>query len=311
LLPITQHHKNIAAGLQICFEKAYLHIIREALAEIGTKNLCLAGGCALNCVANGKIIKATDAKDFYIQPAANDAGASIGAALYASAKYDDQMQLSKRKDTTYWGPKYGSDYIRHLLEQQGLEYIVLKDPSYEGAKLLSQNKVIGWFQGRMEFGPRALGNRSILAPPNSIAIKDRINSTIKRREMFRPFAPSVLKDQVQHYFRTESDSPFMLEVCKIQESQKKSLCGIIHVDDTARIHVVTPERNRRYYDLIRHYFKFSGIPVVLNTSFNDKGEPIVCTPKNALNDFRRLPIDALIMDNYLLLKKLSGKIHPV
>lgn len=301
--PITQHHKNIAAGLQNVFEKSYLHVIRHAIQNTGCKNLCLAGGCALNCVANGKIRESTDARELYIQPAANDAGTSIGAGFYAASIYDKTMSRCDRMNTTYWGPSYEDELIHNLLYKHGFRFNPIDDPAYEAAKLLDENKVIGWFQGRMEFGPRALGNRSILAPPNSLAVKDHINHNIKHREAFRPFAPSILQEHVHEYFKTSSDSPFMLEACHIRSDRKKDILGIIHIDDTSRIHVVTPERNQRYYDLIHHYYRLSGIPIVLNTSFNDKGEPIVCSPKDALADFIKLPLDALIIGGFLLLKE--------
>lgn len=298
---ITEHHKNIAAALQKIFEDGYLHIMKIAKDLTGLDNLSLAGGCALNCVANGKIKKYTGFKDIYIQPAAHDGGTSIGSALYMAYK-NGEIKKSIYKDTTYFGPKFTNKEIEKVLIKNGISYEKVKNPSLEAAKLLNDNKVVGWFQGRMEFGPRALGNRSILASPKSNEVKNHINKDVKHREMFRPFAPSALKEYANNYFDLDQDSPFMLIACDVKKKNANNIKAIIHVDNTARVQLVTKKRNKKYYNLINEFYKLSGIALVLNTSFNDKGEPIVCNPEDALKSFKSTNLDALFMGNFLIYK---------
>lgn len=298
---ITNHHKNIAAALQKVFEKGYLHIMKIAKNLTGLKNLSLAGGCALNCVANGKIKEHTNFKDIYIQPAAHDGGTSIGSALYTAYK-NKEIKKSVFKDTTYLGAKFSNNEIENILIKSNIKYEVLKNPSLKAAQLLNENKVIGWFQGRMEFGPRALGNRSILANPKSNKVKNHINKNVKHRESFRPFAPSALKGKADKYFNLDQDSPFMLIACDINKKYAKDIKAVTHVDNTVRVQLVTKKRNKKYYNLINEFYKLSEIPLVLNTSFNDKGEPIVCTPEDALISFKKTNLDALIIGDFLIRK---------
>lgn len=296
---ITEHHQNIAAALQKTFEKGYLHIIKIAQELTGASNVCIAGGCALNCVANGKIKQASAFKNIYIQPAAHDGGTSIGAALYYAYK-KQELHKSIYQNTTYFGPKFSNKEIEEILITNNMQYKKLDNPVKKAAKMLNDNKVIGWFQGRMEFGPRALGNRSILANPKSNKLKNHINKNVKHREMFRPFAPSALKEFAHNYFKLDQDSPFMLIACDIEEKKANEIKAITHVDRTARVQLVTKERNKKYYSLIHEFYKLSGIPLVLNTSFNDKGEPIVCSPLDAIKSFKSTNLDALFMGDFMI-----------
>jgi carbamoyltransferase len=296
---VTSHHQNIAAALQYSFETIYTHIVNRAIEISGSTNVSIAGGCALNCVANGKIKENTKATNLYIQPAANDAGTAIGAALYKANEEGEELSR-EFFDITYFGPEFSNEEIEAILKEKGVEYTYVEDPSKEAAKLLNDKKVIGWFQGRMEFGPRALGNRSILGNPKYLEIKDHINANVKHREAFRPFAPSVLAEYSDELFILDQDSPFMLIACNVKPDQKERLRSVMHVDESARIQLVTKDRNERYYNLIKEFNDLSGIPVVLNTSFNDKGEPIVCTPYDALKTLSTTNLDALVIGNFLV-----------
>jgi carbamoyltransferase len=297
--PITKHYKNIAAALQKVFEKGYLHIMKVCKEITGMEYLSLAGGCALNCVANGKIKEYTGFKDIYIQPATHDGGTAIGSAIYYAYK-NGEIKESIYSDTTYFGPEFTNDEIEKVLIANHLSYTKLENPEKEAAKLLTDGKVIGWFQGKMEFGPRSLGNRSILANPKSNETKEYINKNVKHRESFRPFAPSALKETAKEYFKLDQDSPFMLIACDINEEKSNDIEAITHIDRTARVQLVTKERNRKYYELINEFYKLSGIPLVLNTSFNDKGEPIVCSPEDALKSFKSTNLDTLIMGDFII-----------
>ncbi len=296
----TEHHKNIAAGLQKIFEKAYIHTIQFCQKQTNMTNLSLSGGSALNCVANGKIKSNSDFNNIYIQPATNDGGTSIGAALWLAHQKNKSLPISTYQDTTYLGPSFSDDKIKEALDLKSIKYKRVDDPSREAAILLSEHKVIGWFQGRMEFGPRALGNRSILGNPSKNNTKDFINQEVKHRESYRPFAPSVLQEHIESYFEVDQDSPFMLIACDVNKKNRRKIEAVIHVDDTARIQIVTEARNKKYYDLIQYFYQLTGIPVVLNTSFNDKGEPIVCSPEDALNTFDNTNLDALFLGHYMV-----------
>lgn len=299
--PTTEHHINIASAWQKRFEDAYLSIINLAHRLTKKDKLCLAGGCALNCVANGKILSHTPFKEVYIQPAAGDSGSAIGSALLASNAYDtEKPNLGYVKDT-YYGPSYSDIEIEKILKKQGRQYSMVANPSQVAAELLSNGKIIGWFQGRMEFGPRALGNRSILANPSTLEMKDRLNRDVKHREAFRPFAPSVLKECIDEYFESTSESPFMLLAFNVKSDKLAAVPAIVHADGTGRVQSVEKDMNRQYYELIKKFKELTGIPVVLNTSFNDKGEPIVCTPEDALRSFDTTNLDALIIGSFLVL----------
>lgn len=305
---IVDHHKNIAAAMQKRFEDGYMGIVSRAHKLTGLEKLCIAGGCALNCVANGKILKNTPFKEVYIQPASSDSGTAIGAALLAAMKYDEiKPRLGYVKDT-YHGPAYSDSEIEIAIKESGKGYEKVSDPAEVAAQMLADGMVVGWFQGRMEFGPRALGNRSILANPSTQEMKDRLNRDVKHRESFRPFAPSVLKEKIDEYFEDASESPFMLLAFKIRPEKCSAVPAITHADGTGRIQSVESQINPLYHKLISSFYEKTGIPVVLNTSFNDKGEPIVCTPQDAIISFEATNLDALIMGSCVIKKGGGVKI---
>ena len=306
--PITEHHQNIAASLQAMYEKAFFHILNYLYERTKIKNLCLAGGCALNSVANGKIFDNTPFKEVYIQPAANDAGGSLGAAYYLYHQI-----LGKQRnfvmDKAYWGPDFSEAEISEKLKVKSEELNNCKIEKIDNedklckkvAKYIAGGKVVGWFQGRMEWGPRALGNRSILVDPRRAEMKDILNARIKRREPFRPFAPSILLEAVGEYFEKDYPDPFMIKVYPIKENKRKVIPAVTHVDGTGRLQTVNREENPLYYKLIKEFEKITGVPVVLNTSFNEN-EPIVCTPNEALDCFLRTKMDVLILGSFIIHK---------
>ncbi len=324
---LTQFHMDIASSIQAVTEEIILKLTRSLSKEYKIKNLCLAGGVALNCVANGKILKENIFENIWIQPAAGDAGGSLGAALAywhhelnkPREIFEDQMQGS------YLGPQFSNREIEKVLNKIGANYIKL---NYEDlletiAKELANEKIVGWFQGRMEFGPRALGGRSILADPRSEKMQKELNLKIKFRESFRPFAPSVLRDNVSDWFELKNDSPYMLLVSDIKKSKqiamskdnnklfgieklnvkRSSLPAITHVDYSARIQTVHKKTNPRYYDLINKFKNITQCPVLVNTSFNVRGEPIVCSIEDAFNCFMGTNLDILSIGDFILNKK--------
>jgi carbamoyltransferase len=262
----------------------------------------MAGGVALNCVANGRVIRETPFKNLFVQPAAGDAGGAVGVAHYL---YNTLEKKPRGPAWThaYLGPAYSDQEIKEYLDSKGIPYRAL--PRQElletTARLISEGNVIGWFQGRMEFGPRALGGRSILADPRDAKMRDTLNMKIKFREGFRPFAPSVLADKASEWFDIECDSPYMLLVAQVREG-KRSIPSVTHVDNSARLQTVTREESPLYYDLIKEFEKVTGVPIIINTSFNVRGEPIVCTPHDAYLCFMRTNMDHLAMGSFLLEK---------
>lgn len=298
---ITAHHADLAATLQKVTEDLMVHFATHAQKITGSKNLCLAGGVVLNSVGNGKIFKTRLFKDLWIQPAAHDVGASLGTALYIH-----HQSLGHRREFVqihdYWGPSYSGEQIKKLLETAKIPYIRHENIEEVAAKLISQNKIIGWFQGRMEFGPRALGNRSILANPCHPEMKEILNSMVKHREDFRPFAPTILEEKCGEYFDESYPSPFMLLVYDVLPEKRELIPAVTHVDNTGRVQTVNRKENPRYYKLIEEFEKLTGVPVVLNTSFNIRGEPIVCTPEDALKCFAATGLDYLVMENFLIAK---------
>ena len=323
---LTQFHMDIAASIQAVTEEVILRITKNISEKYKIKNLCLAGGVALNCVANGKILKEKIFENIWIQPAAGDAGGSLGAALAywhhelakPRTKYKDQMKGS------YLGPKYNNDFIENQLKILKANYkkLNLKEIITSTAKELSSEKIIGWFQGRMEFGPRALGGRSILADPRSEKMQKELNLKIKFRESFRPFAPSVLREDVKNWFELNSDSPYMLLVSEVKKDRqikmkaedenlfgieklnikRSSIPAITHVDYSARIQTVHKETNPRYYDLITEFKRITNCPVLVNTSFNVRGEPIVCSVEDAFNCFMGTNLDILVIEDFIMFK---------
>lgn len=320
--PLTQRECDIAASIQAVTDRAVLGLARAAKAMTGMSNLCLAGGVALNCVANGGIDRTGLFRKLWIQPAAGDAGCALGAAMDTAIKHDGRSSVSA-EDTmsgAYLGPQFSNDEILDFLTSEGHQYERLNEADLldKVTCALSDGKVVGWFQGRMEFGPRALGARSILGDPRSAEMQRTMNLKIKYRESFRPFAPSVLKDDAQSYFSIESESPYMLVVSPVSNTIRENkttrrtlgcindirsyLPAITHVDFSARVQTVTEERNGRYARLISAFKDKTGCPVLVNTSFNVRGEPIVCTPQEAFRCFMRTEIDVLVLEDFILLK---------
>jgi carbamoyltransferase len=299
---ITQRDMDLAFAVQHRFEEIFFYLLNQLHGRAPSDNLAMAGGCALNSVANGKLFDCTPFRGTYIQPAAGDEGLAIGAALHT---YHSVLKQPRRHrlDHSYLGPEFSESRIQSALQNAGLEWRKLQPSALldEVAEQIAAGNVVGWFQGRMEWGPRALGNRSIVAHPGLPNMKDVLNARIKHREWFRPFAPSILADYQHEYFEHDHPSPFMLHVYKIRPEKRKVLCAVNHVDDTGRLQTVTREENPTYYDLISAFHRKSGIPVVLNTSFNEN-EPIVCTPEEAIDCFKRTRMDVLAIGPFLVVK---------
>ena len=301
---ISGYHMDIASSLQKVLEETVIKMGNHFYEESGgIENICLAGGVALNSVANWRFIEETPFKNICIQPAAGDGGGSMGAALYAYYTKSNS-DLSSEPHTTLLGPSFSNDEINKLLDERDAIYTKLNDDEIceKAAEYLYKNQIIGWFQGRMEFGPRALGNRSILANATNPEMKDILNARVKFREDFRPFAPAVLEERANDYFDIDFKSPYMLFVPQVKEGMGEKIPSVTHTDNSARIQTVNRAENPRYYRLIEEFEKRSGVPVIINTSFNVRGEPIVCKPEDAYNCFLKTDIDFLFMGNFLIEK---------
>lgn len=326
---LTQRDMDLARSVQEVTEEVMLRMARHVHQETGQKHLCLAGGVALNCVGNGRILREGPFENIWIQPAAGDAGGALGAALFVWCQYLGNGRIADNKKDfqqgSYLGPVFENDYIADYLERNSISYTRIDDQEIPEriADLIADEKVIGWFQGRMEFGPRALGNRSIIGDARSQKMQEIMNLKIKFRESFRPFAPSAIKERTADFFEIDVESPYMLlvapvkkEICREMSPEEKNRFGldklhvvrssipaITHVDYSARIQTVDRDNNPLYYRLIETFDKKYGCPVIINTSFNVRGEPIVCTPEDAYRCFMRTNMDYLIMGNFLLEKK--------
>jgi carbamoyltransferase len=325
---LTQKEMDLARSVQEVTENVMLRLAKSAREETGIKNLCLSGGVALNCVANGKILKAGIFDEIFIQPAAGDAGGALGAALSAHYEYKKHPRTIQKMDSmkgSYLGPSFTNEFIRKSLDILGAKYRELPNENLDDqlAKILADGNVVGYFQGRMEFGPRALGGRSIIGDPRNQKMQSVMNLKIKYRESFRPFAPAVLAEKVSEYFDILAKSPYMLIVADVlpkhriemTEDQKKlfgieklnvprsSLPAITHVDYSARIQTVHSETNPRFHSLLNKFDQLTGCPVIVNTSFNVRGEPIVSTPEDAFRCFMRTEMDYLVLENFVLDKK--------
>ena len=297
---MNEREFDIAASVQKVCEEIVLRMARHLHKETGLTRLCMAGGVALNCVANGRVIRETPMKELWVQPAAGDAGGAVGVAHYV------HNTLGRRPRAKAWthaflGPHYTDAEIVQYLQGAGARYQTLSDRDLvvRSARLIAEGHVVGWFQGRMEFGPRALGGRSILADPRDPKMRDTLNMKIKFREGFRPFAPSVLADKASEWFDIACDSPYMLLVAQVREG-KRVIPSVTHVDNSARLQTVTREDAPLYYDLIAEFGRLTGVPVIINTSFNVRGEPIVCTPHDAYLCFMRTNMDHLVLGHHLL-----------
>ncbi len=325
---LTQRHMDLAASVQAATERIVLRLTRAIRQETGIRNLCLAGGVALNCVGNGKVLRDGQFDNIWVQPAAGDAGGALGAALAVHHIHLGEPRIADGKDKmqgSYLGPAFEQSEIEHLLTSVGAKFSVLNDEALfqAGATALAEGKALGWFQGRMEFGPRALGGRSVLGDARSPAMQSVLNLKVKYRESFRPFAPSVLRDDVADWFELDGDSPYMLMVADVVKYRRRAMTeaeqalfgieklnvprseipAVTHVDYSARIQTVHAETNPRYHALISAFKQETGCPVIVNTSFNVRGEPIVCTPGDAFRCFMGTEIEALAVGNCFLRKE--------
>ena len=303
---ITQRHMDIAKSAQVVYEKTLFTLLNKLYEKYKIKNLTLSGGCAMNSVANGKILKKTSFDKIYISPNPGDAGGSVGSAL--QFLLENKSKIEKNINYAYLGKNYNDEIIQREIENKNLK------KNFHVEKLSNENllnfvteqlclsKVVGWFQGKMEWGARALGNRSILADARNPKIKDIINSKIKRRESFRPFAPAILREFTDEWFEINKDVPYMSEVYKLLEKNIKKLPGITHVDGTGRLQTVSEYNNLKFYNLINTFYKKTKIPLILNTSFNEN-EPIVESPEQAINCFLRTEMDMLVLENWIILRK--------
>jgi carbamoyltransferase len=301
-MEVTRREMDLAYAMQRRFEDVFFHLLNQLYRRVSCENLVMAGGCALNSVANGKLFTQTPFRRTWIQPAAGDEGLAIGAALHTYHAVLNQPRRFVMKNS-YLGHEFSSARIESELKKANLRYRKLeRQPLLNTvAQQIADGNVVGWFQGRMEWGPRALGNRSILAHPGLPQMKDVLNARIKQREWFRPFAPSILEERQAEYFEHDHPSPFMLHVYKIRREKRAQLTAVNHVDDTGRLQTVSREQNPFYYELIRTLEQKTGIPVVLNTSFNEN-EPIVCQPAEAIDCFKRTRMDVLAIGPYLSVK---------
>ncbi|MDD4940089.1 MAG: carbamoyltransferase C-terminal domain-containing protein [Candidatus Omnitrophica bacterium] len=298
--PLKQRHFDIASSLQKALEETVLHMVSWLAKSVKERNLCLSGGVALNCVMNSRIKEKGDFKEIWVQPAAGDAGTALGAAVLV----DSNQRSGKRPQAmthAYFGPEYPETEIERFLAWAKTKYRKLDNIPRQAASLLFEDKIVGWFQGRMEFGPRALGARSILASPLTAEMQTRLNE-IKGREDFRPVAPCVLEEEAGKWFKGAGVSPFMLFVYDVIREKKPLIPAVTHIDGTARIQTVNRCQNPLYYDTILSFKKLSGVPILINTSFNINSKPIVCSPQDALGAFWASPIDALIMGPFLIEK---------
>jgi carbamoyltransferase len=307
--PITDRHKDIACGVQTVYEQAFFSLVNSLYKRHRLDRLALAGGCAMNSVANGRLYVNTPVRNLYVQAAAGDAGGAIGAAFLALQRHAPSNDRAFRMDHALWGPGFSDAEVASLLEQSGVvldgqrcsRALVPDDISLcqRVARLIADGKVVGWFQGRMEWGPRALGNRSILCDPRRADMKDILNVKIKRRESFRPFAPSIHREAVADWFETDDDVPFMTQVFQIRADRRHLIPAVTHVDGSGRLQTVTRETNPKYYQLIEAFAGLTGVPILVNTSFNEN-EPVVCRPEEALDCFIRTGMDALVLGNWLV-----------
>jgi carbamoyltransferase len=304
--PLEQRHKDIAHSAQAMYEEAFFHLLDALHARYRNDALCLAGGCAMNSVANGKVLRRSPFKRVYVQAAAGDAGGAIGAALAVGAGRRSRMEHA------YWGPEYSDAQVDALLASRSGDlksHAISRKSGTElstyVARAIADGKVVGWFQGRLEWGPRALGNRSILADPRRADMKEVLNKKVKRRESFRPFAPSILREAAGAWFEEEADVPFMTQVFQVRAEKRAQIPAVTHVDGSGRLQTVRREANPRFYGLIEAFGALTGVPILLNTSFNEN-EPIVCRPEEALECFLRTDMDLLALGGLIVERSRNG-----
>lgn len=302
----TPHHFNIAHSLQYVLEETVLDICSWLHQETRQQQLCLAGGVALNCVLNAKIKERSSFKNVWVQPAAGDSGTALGAAMWVNQQQNKHQQRQYLMDHAYLGPEYTDHEIEKFLNWTKTPYTKMEDVALETARLLAEDQIIGWFQGRMEFGPRALGSRSILASPINPEMQARLNE-VKDREDFRPVAPVVLEEEAAKWFLNADQSPFMLFVYQVREDKAGKIPAVKHIDGTARIQTINPQQHPVYHALLKAFQSITGVPVLVNTSFNTLGKPIVCSPRDAVTCFWSSPFDALVIGSFLIQKKHANK----
>ncbi len=300
---ITDNHKNIAAALQLRLEEVVLRQLKYAKEKFGYENLCLAGGVALNCSMNGKIEKSKIFKKIYIQPASADDGCSIGACYLAHFNSSKKLFKENKMYNSYLGSRFTKEEIEKEIKNFGIKVEKSQNIYKETSKLLNDGKIIAWFQGASEFGPRALGNRSILCKPSPASMKDHLNNNVKFREEFRPFAPAVLDKFQNDYFNIGQDSYHMLIATSVKKEKKNLIPAVVHIDNTCRVQTVKKEINKKFYDLIEEFYKLTNIPVLLNTSFNIKGQPMINSPYEAIKTFIKTRIDVLVIGDFVINKE--------
>lgn len=301
---ITQADKDLAASAQLALERAVFELVREGIRLTGCRRLSLAGGVAMNSKANGRLLASGLVDEIFVQPAATDDGTAIGAAIAVHRKIGLPIPRY-RLDDAYLGPESGDAEIASVLQTYKLRAVQVGNVTGLTARLLAEGKIVGWFQGRMEFGPRALGNRSILADPRTIEMRDRVNEVVKFREGWRPFAPSCLEEVAGEYFEGCGEAPYMILTYDVRPEKRSIIPAVTHADNTARVQTVSRRTNPRYWELIAEFGRRTGVPVLMNTSFNLKGEPIVCTPKDAIRTFYSSGLDVLVMGDHVLAKDSS------
>lgn len=300
-----QHHFNIAHSLQIVLQETVLRLAEWLHSKTGSNDLCMAGGVALNCVMNAYLRDKSPFRNIWVQPAAGDAGTALGAALWIDAQKRNTDKRSFAMEHVYWGPEYSDHAIEKFLKWAKVPYRKVDDVPAEAAQILASDKIIGWYQGRMEFGPRALGSRSILASPIHPEMQARLNE-VKDREDFRPVAPVVLEEDAEEWFEGARYSPFMLFVYPVRDEVADKISAVRHVDGTARIQTVNESQHPQYHALLREFKKLTGVPVLVNTSFNTLGKPIVCSPRDAIECFWTSPFDALVIGSFIIQKDVQG-----
>jgi carbamoyltransferase len=297
--PITDRHKDIAASAQYRLEEVVSRLVRQLHRETGSRNLCIAGGVGLNCSMNGALLGLDCVENLFVPPVASDAGIALGAALEVAARSGFTIPTLEHAS---WGPEYGNDEIQRILERSKFAFRRSDDIESEVARALADNKIVGWFQGRMEFGPRALGNRSILADPRQPDMRDRINYYVKYREDFRPLAPSMLAEAAPDYIEQAHPCPFMTMTFTVREDKRSVIPAVTHVDGTCRAQTVTETANPKYYRLIKRFGELTGVPIVLNTSLNVKGDPIAMKPEDAIATFFSTGLDVLAVGDFIVVK---------
>lgn len=301
---VTDRHRDIAASVQFRLEEVVKQVVQRAHELTGSRRLCIAGGVGLNCSMNGALLEMDCIDEIFVPPVASDAGLSLGAAVEVASAHGFSTERLERAD---WGPEYGHAEIRRILERSKLDFEEPADLIGAVAEALTRNQIIGWFQGRMEFGPRALGSRSILADPRQADMKDRINYYVKFREDFRPFAPSILAEHADDYVVNGCDSPFMTVTFPVKPEKHDVIPAVTHVDGTCRAQTVSPTNNLRYYQLIDRFNQLTGVPVVLNTSLNVRGDPVAMKPEDAISTFYTAGLDVLAIGDFIVKKPRSGE----